>query len=42
MNKVMGWRSASYKYDRSNWYYTALNPQDIIKKKIIKVEEVEA
>ena len=36
VNKVTGWRNASYTYGRSNWFYTALNPQDVIKKKIMK------
>ena len=40
VNKVMGWKNVSYTCNRSTWFYTALNPQDIIKKKIIKVEEV--
>ena len=36
VNKVAGWRNASYTCGRSNWFYTALNPQDVIKKKIMK------
>ena len=40
VEKAGGFRTAKYKYDYcKSWYYTALNPQDIIKKKIIKVEE---
>ena len=36
VEKVRGWRTSSYKYGRNSWFYTALNPQDVIKKKIIK------
>ncbi len=34
--RVSGWRDAGYEYGRKNWYYTAYNPHDIIKKRTIK------
>lgn len=38
VNKAMGWKTVSY-CDCRTWYYTALNPHDVIKKKVIEVEE---
>ena len=39
VNEAMGWKTVSY-CGCNTWYYTALNPHDVIKKKEIKVEEV--
>lgn len=36
VEKVRGWRTISYKNSSSTWWYTALNPQDVIKKKTVK------
>jgi hypothetical protein len=30
----------NYNYDCGRWYYTALDPHDVIKKKAIKIKEV--
>ena len=34
--KISSWKTVSYQHDCGTWYYTALNPQDVIGKRMIK------
>lgn len=34
--KASGWKDISYAYGRGDWFYTALNPRDVIKKRTVK------
>jgi hypothetical protein len=34
--KAEGWKTVSYKNGNFTWFYTALNPQDMIRRRIIK------
>lgn len=40
VDEARGWKPISYKEGYSTWWYTALNPRDVIKKRTRRVEEV--